>query len=608
MKRAMGYDARPHGRHGELISGEQFICFKDGNYFGKVISGNATVLNGFKPNVPRSLGGPGLARQLHFHEFLVRLITVILEQGSTNTGSNLPRPGQPDQISDLAVAISMLTTKAGKASTLADVASTARQQKEACEDEVELLLTVPTVLHHVVNSWYWSRPGLVPDEKGKSWALDDDKFISPVFFEAVQQPCKSLAIWTYIASLLDQLDTTTESAYQHLILQALSNACHLEYGRVQDQLRRHVRTGTGSDYFQRLTPVDSTGYAVVEPTDPDELTRADPQLKYLMNLCLSRTSAKDAVDWVVKLCDLHDGFPEEAARLQEREFEALSAMINILSFHRDLAAVVTVPAVSAHKGHMFNSRYKAVNKKLEVVRKANELDISRYAFPVVKLKEQDMATSALGELDRYVATKAGKAVNPLYQDMVQDCLSGLQKRYLNEKAQQVASSSSGQQPGGSSTAGTSSLGAAEGTKGDKTKKKKRKTRPSPATDVHPPLDANVPEPAAAVPVLQVLNPAHRIQVSAATADVFLRLFDRSQIRGPIRWTDFQSAMVEIGFSIRPAMGSIYTFSPPGHMSNSQPITLHRPHRSRIEGHITFRFSLRLRRVYGWNEGTFEAPS
>lgn len=345
MKTAIGYDARPHGRHGELIVGEQFICFKDGKYFGKMISSNATVLNSFMPNVPQSLGGPGLTRQLYFCEFLVRLITVILEQGSTNTSSNLPQLGQPDQVSDLAAAVSMLTTKAGKASTLAEVTSTARQQKEACEDEVELLFTVPTVLHHVVNSWYWSRPGLVPDEKGKSWPLDDDKFISPVFFEAVQQPCKSLGIWTYITSLLDRFETTTDPAYQHLILQALSNACHLEYGRAQEQLRRHVRTGTGSEYFKRLTPVDSTGYAVVEPRDPDELTRADPQLKYLMNLCLSRTSAKDAVDWVVKLCDLHEGFPEEAARLQEREFEALSAMINILSFNRDLSAVVTVPAV-----------------------------------------------------------------------------------------------------------------------------------------------------------------------------------------------------------------------------------------------------------------------
>lgn len=51
--------------------------------------------------------------------------------------------------------------------------------------------------------------------------------------------------------------------------------------------------------------------------------------------------------------------------------------------------------LSAHRAHMFNSRYKAVNKKLDTVRKSNELDVSRYAFPVVKLKEQDMITSAL---------------------------------------------------------------------------------------------------------------------------------------------------------------------------------------------------------------------
>lgn len=257
---------------------------------------------------------------------------------------------------------------------------------------------------------------------------------------------------------------------------------------------------------------------------------------------------------------------------------------------------------------MFNSRYKAVNKKLDTVRKSNQLDVSRYAFPVVKLKEQDMITSALGELDQHVANKAGKAVRLLYQDIVQDCLSGLEKRFMDEKAQQETSSASGQPPAASAAPGTSSLGVTEGTQEHK-KKKKKKTRPSPASDVHPPLAANEPEPAAVVPVPQLLNPAPPAQnVSAATADIFLRLFDRSKIRGPIRWSGFQSAMVEIGFSIRPAMGSMYTFTPPEHMSDLQPVTLHRPHRARIEGHVIFRFSLRLRRLYGWNEGSFEALS
>ncbi len=64
-------------------------------------------------------------------------------------------------------------------------------------------------------------------------------------------------------------------------------------------------------------------------------------------------------------------------------------------------------------------------------------------------------------------------------------------------------------------------------------------------------------------------------------------------------------MADLGFSVVPKFGSVYTFLPPESMGVKQSITVHRPHKSRIEGYKLLIFSQRLKRVYGWEEMTFE---
>ncbi len=58
-------------------------------------------------------------------------------------------------------------------------------------------------------------------------------------------------------------------------------------------------------------------------------------------------------------------------------------------------------------------------------------------------------------------------------------------------------------------------------------------------------------------------------------------------------------------TVVPKYGSVYTFSPSEGMGVKQSITMHRSHKSQIEGHKLLAFSQRLKRVYGWEERTFE---
>jgi hypothetical protein len=63
-------------------------------------------------------------------------------------------------------------------------------------------------------------------------------------------------------------------------------------------------------------------------------------------------------------------------------------------------------------------------------------------------------------------------------------------------------------------------------------------------------------------------------------------------------------MADLGFSVIPKFGSIYTFSPPENVTVQRDLTLHRPHQSCIEGWRLLVVSRRLKRVYGWDETTF----
>ena len=131
------------------------------------------------------------------------------------------------------------------------------------------------------------------------------------------------------------------------------------------------------------------------------------------------------------------------------------------------------------------------------------------------------------------------------------------------------------------------------------RRQKQKTRPTYSS----PYDINPATPRAEGPVPESI-PLPVFKVSSSTAKVFSTLFDKTQSRGAVHWVDFESALVELSFSVTPMWGSVYTFVPPEQMG-ARKLTLHRPHQSEIEGYRIRSLCRRLTRVYGWDEKTFE---
>ncbi|RFU75578.1 ipa protein [Trichoderma arundinaceum] len=569
-----------------------FIEERYGDSF-KILSEREETLAAFAPAikaglcVPQSTGELILQRQLTLLQTYNILIEDILDLGS-QTRSNKQRSKKSEEAASAALSKLTIQERPKKLS-LPDLISSAQDQKDCLEEFLNILSAEPVVFAHAVNVWFFSRPELVVDDKGRHLPVHTDKYISSALFESIHSAVKGATIWNYICRLLELLkDSATDKVYRPIILQEISNLCHLEYSRAQAHFIRHVQTGIGAKYFRRIAnSYDNAGNAKVNmKIQPEELTRVDPQLHYVLRLCQSQTNASKAVEWIKKLSDLYESHPVDRESLQEREIDAFGDLIVITSFIQELSPVISMPALSRKKGQMFVSRSQELDAELNKIR--DEIDLRDFAVPIDNLLEPGMTTGALTALDQFVVSKSGSKLGFLYQDLMEECLADLRTQYQTTKAK-LDKTEYIPLP---TTTPQSVEDIVE------QRRHKEKTRPSHSTifEIIPTFKALKEEPS---------QPQQVLKVSATVGEVFYTLFEKSETRGSINWSAFEGAMAELGFSVMPKYGSVYTFLPPDSMNVKKSFTVHRPHKSRIEGYLIPIFARRLKRTYGWSESTFK---
>lgn len=221
------------------------------------------------------------------------------------------------------------------------------------------------------------------------------------------------------------------------------------------------------------------------------------------------------------------------------------------------------------------------------------VDLGDFAIPIDNLLEPGMTRGALTKLDQHLLEKTGSKIGFIYQDLVDDSVANIYGLIEGQKAKAEKAKAEYQAPTGSEA--PKSL--------IQQRRQKEKTRPAHSSvyEIIPP---------AVVPIdsdEQLPNLQDRFEVKASTFAVFSSLLSRSSAaRGTIGWDAFAAAITDLGFSVVPKVGSIYTFDPPTDMAVQRDLTLHRPHHPRIEGRRLLVYSRRLTRVYGWNDATFMA--
>ncbi|KAI1135554.1 hypothetical protein F5Y05DRAFT_394907 [Hypoxylon sp. FL0543] len=538
--------------------------------------------------VPQSAGELIITRQIYMCQLLTIMIDDVLDVGSTTRSQQKtpPERAQPASaaLSTLAVAQS---SKPGKVELPVLVAN-AIDRKSFLDEYLGLLCTEPVVLAHEVNLWFFSRPELVADERGRILPALTDRYISSAFVEAVHSAVNTAAIWNYICRLLELLQGATNKAHRATLLQEISNVCHLEYNRAQSMLKRHLATSIGSKWLKRIS--NSSDHRLAVKGDPELLTRENPQLHYLLRLCQNETNAQKAMHWVHKLDELHRSHPSEREVLGSRVADSLCDLAIIVSFIQSLSLSVAIPPINRKKRQFFASGAAELGAELGQIKA--KIDLTDFAAPIDNLLEPGMAENALKALDQCILDNMGTKMGFLYEDLIADCTLRLEDRSIKDKADQQAKAEF--IPLSSEPAALPQEARVEG------RKQKEKTRPAHSSiyEITRPAERPVED-------VKTTESMQTLTVKPATAETFYALFSRSEARGSVQWTAFESAMADLGFSIIPEYGSVYTFAPPSNLDLQKSIKLHRPHQSRIEGHQLLFLASRLTRNYGWTSSTFQ---
>ncbi|KAL2755419.1 hypothetical protein ACRALDRAFT_2041791 [Sodiomyces alcalophilus JCM 7366] len=615
---ARGCDGRPGDHHHIVEMVEKkglrpvrrfpncYTFFIDGDKYGQsfeITNDHAGAMAAFRPAInaglclPQSTGQLILDRQSTILQLLFGMMEDVLEAGQTTAlakhHSRRPQKAEEDggeKPTPVAV-------------NLPDLVSAAADQMSAYNEHLALLREEPVVLAYAVNITFFSRPELVPDDRGRILPAYTAKYIAGAVLEAVYSAVRGAVTWSCICRLLEELEEDKSSnnrTRRATIAQELANLCDTEYTRTQGLLRRHVSTSPGlSKWFRRVPSSTKDGAAkvVLGKKDTEPLMREDPQLHHILRLCQPRITSAQSVDWIEKLDALHRSHPEERDNLEPRVADALSDLAAVVGFTQALSKIMTIPAASRKKGQFLVAGLTQIEDEVNALR--TKIDLSEFALPIDNLQRPDMAAGALRALDQQILENMGATIGDLHEGLVAEWTKSLHERIQEAQTSQAAQSEAHSvvhAPAGADTETTPDWRA-------QVRKQKVKTRPAGTApyDITPVTkDATVED------VPEAKKPVEMHNINPRAAATFAALFTRSENRKPIPWVAFQAAMADMGFSVLPRYGSVYTFAPPAPLVSCGPITLHRPHKSEIEGYRLLYIARRLTRKYGWTGRMFES--
>ncbi|KAL2889552.1 ipa protein [Ceratocystis lukuohia] len=488
--------------------------------------------------------------------------------------------------------------------TLQDLIPLVQDQADGVQEFLTLLTTSAPLLANEVNHRFFSQPGLIPDEKGRRLCMHTDNYISPIFLETVHQAVQGASLWNYLSQLMQLLEKhSSDKIYKPIILQEISNVCHLEFSRAQDTFKRNFQCHMGAKHFKRVsTSADSLGnHKVNIKGKPSALISSDAQLCYMLRLCQPQTTASSAVQLVSALEVLHRD-DQEWERLSETEARSLGDLAAIVGLIQDISPTISMPPLSRKKGQMFVARSKSLDTEINSIK--DQIDLSRFVIPIDNISKAEVAEGALQALDEFVNEKAGSNFGFLYQDLIEECLADLQRQYEAVQARVKLASNTASSEWVPLPVPPQDEPAVRFEK----RREKQKTRPK-----HSSIFNTVPSspPSLSSPTIKrdaKLDACKRISVSREALEVFGNLFRKSNARGSVDWVQFEKAMTAVGFRVTPKFGSVIQFSPPppstGYVPVQKSITFHRPHQSKIEGYRILYHARRLNSVYGWDEDTF----
>lgn len=585
------------GEYASFVTDEHYgHCFKD-----SVPAVRDMITATTKPDsqvqfiVPREIGETIILRQLVQLNELHALSDNIL-MFSPLPQEHEERPRKPTHFADMLLVdmtqVAVSIRSGPKHLAFFHSLSMAQFQESILIHHVDLMISQPDAFMREMQDWLHTQPEFVPNGKEPAQRKAPGQEISTAVFDAVNNAIQACAVWTYTVHLIDMLQGSSPEEDRGIILQGLSNTCHLNYKRSQGMLRRYMALNTlmgGHKWFRRTSKNNNDGTIHVSlQANLETLADENPQLYYLLRLCQGETTWIQAVTWLQKLGPRHKPHPEQEKVITNLVYDVLGNIAVLVTILQTLSTVVPFPVANKHKGNSFTAGFRALERDLGQLRTG--VDLEDFVVPMSILLEPGVAKGAWEALDAYTTEKVGGTMMSLFQDLVDKCMADISKEYEKQKArvEELAESHL-----------NSASGSSDST--FQQRQAKEKTRPD-----KPTIDGVINDIAATNLDDQEPPPTQqKFKVKNSTFKVFSTLFGwTSASRGSISWNAFLAAMVDLGFAVTPTYGSVLALRPPPDMHIQKSMIIHRPHGSNIEGHKLRHMAQDLKRTYGWDEATF----
>ncbi|KAK4202034.1 hypothetical protein QBC40DRAFT_322575 [Triangularia verruculosa] len=286
------------------------------------------------------------------------------------------------------------------------------------------------LLTAMVNYFLLSHDELVPDENGRVVARTD-QHVSRAILDVLHTAVQDSAIWGYLAGLLELLNSGAvkgEKNKRVVVIQEISNVCHVEFTRNQRLLRRMIQTDMATGLFRRHSNAYGKAGNVRVTVRPslnhlDSLLKVDPVLYYLVRLTETGTSYPQALEWMEKLRGLRSSLGK-GTNMNAHVDGAFNHLGYIIKAVSDLGAEIKLPSHRLKNDQMFGSRYQELEHDINAVN--DEVDLSYFAVPIQRLRGRGMAKRMLEKLDQFCQKKIGCQLAFSYLDLMTRCLADLE--------------------------------------------------------------------------------------------------------------------------------------------------------------------------------------
>ncbi|KAH7353912.1 hypothetical protein B0T11DRAFT_312366 [Plectosphaerella cucumerina] len=453
--------------------------------------------------------------------------------------------------------------------SLSDLVDAATDRVEAYLDYDRLIRANSGVLAHAVNITYFSRPELMPNESGRTLPAYTDKHIPRAFVETLQCAARGAAVWLTISRLLclvqDSVGQRRATAVQHV-----ANVCHAEYIGAQASLSRQLSTTNACNGLFRRTasPGRDGNYRLVQLKKAEEKAKENPTLRSLLRLCKSGTSWAEAAKCIKTLDDLYRNQPAQRDELGDEVADALSDVAEIFWLTQSLSKTEVITAI------------EAVDLELDGAK--DSLRLAEFTVPREKIARPESAAGALRRLDK---------------DLGQAWQGGIASRYSTATSRCVDELEAipDDMPTGTSVVTADAKVSRKGSDEDES------TTPQP--EKHPKIKTRPAQPPSTTQTEMRRDDEDIVMKDKASAEMLVTTNTMGTMTA--LFSRFESAMADLGFSILPRGGSVYTYTPPSSFSKAGQTTIHRPHGAKLERYRLQRLAHRLRTRYGWTTQSFK---